>query len=73
MKINNLINRKIKIITGKDRGKISKIKKIIYKTNKVMIYNINISKKNIKCSKKNLKGKIIYKEMPMDISNIKFL
>jgi len=73
MKIKKLINKKIEIIYGKDKGKISKIKKIIKNTNKITIHNINISKKHIKCNKKQLKGKIIYKEMPLDISNIKIL
>ena len=55
--------------TGKDRGKIGKISKIINNLDKVVITGINISKKHQKPSQES-KGGIINKEMPIHISNI---
>ena len=55
--------------TGKDKGKIGKISKIINNLDKVVITGINISKKHQKPSQES-KGGIINKEMPIHISNI---
>ena len=55
--------------TGKDKGKIGKISKVINNLDKVVITGINISKKHQKPSQES-KGGIINKEMPIHISNI---
>ena len=55
--------------TGKDKGKIGKISKVINDLDKVVITGINISKKHQKPSQES-KGGIINKEMPIHISNI---
>ena len=55
--------------TGKDKGKIGKISKVINDLDKVIITGINISKKHQKPSQES-KGGIINKEMPIHISNI---
>jgi large subunit ribosomal protein L24 len=55
--------------TGKDKGKIGKISKVINDQDKVVITGINISKKHQKPSQES-KGGIINKEMPIHISNI---
>lgn len=55
--------------TGKDKGKIGKISKVINDLDKVVITGINISKKHQKPSQET-KGGIINKEMPIHISNI---
>ena len=55
--------------TGKDKGKIGKISKVINDLDRVVITGINISKKHQKPSQES-KGGIINKEMPIHISNI---
>ena len=55
--------------TGKDKGKIGKISKVINNLDKVVITGVNISKKHQKPSQES-KGGIINKEMPIHISNI---
>ena len=55
--------------TGKDKGKIGKISKVINDLDKVVITGINISKKHQKPSQES-KGGIINKEMPIHVSNI---
>ncbi len=52
------------VIAGKDRGKTGKIKKILYKKNRVIVENINIRKKHIKGQG------IVEFEAPIHISNV---
>ncbi|MFA6012820.1 MAG: 50S ribosomal protein L24 [Desulfobacteraceae bacterium] len=61
---------KVKIITGKDKGKIGKILKVVNKTNRVIVENINIVKSHQKPNMKNPQGGIINKEAPIDFSNV---
>lgn len=61
---------KVKILTGKDRGKIGKVIKVIKKRNRVIVENINIVKSHQKPSMKNPQGGIIDKEAPIHLSNV---
>ena len=55
--------------TGKDKGKIGKISKVINDIDKVLITGINVNKKHQKPTQES-KGGIVNKEMPIHISNI---
>jgi large subunit ribosomal protein L24 len=55
--------------TGKDKGTIGKISKVINDIDKVVITGINVSKKHQKPTQES-KGGIVNKEMPIHISNI---
>lgn len=70
-KINIQKGETVQIITGKSKGKIGKIKKIISKKYKIIIENINIKKKHLRPKKEGETGKIIEIEMPIHISNVK--
>ncbi|HPA15880.1 MAG TPA: 50S ribosomal protein L24 [Desulfobacterales bacterium] len=61
---------KVKIITGKDRGKIGKVIKVVKKSNRVLVENINIIKRHSKPSGKSRQGGIIEKEAPIHFSNV---
>lgn len=61
---------KVKIITGKDRGKIGKVLKVFRKTNRVLVENINIVKRHSKPTATNKQGGIIEKEAPVHLSNV---
>ena len=61
-------NDKVKVICGKDKGKVGEVFKIV--GNKVLIKGINVYKKHMKPSKDNPDGGIIDKEMPLDKSNV---
>jgi ribosomal protein L24 len=39
---------KVKIISGKDRGKISKVLKVLKNENKVVVEGVNVVKKHVK-------------------------
>jgi large subunit ribosomal protein L24 len=61
---------KVKVITGKDKGKIGKVLRIITKKNSLVVENINIVKSHQKPNMKNPQGGIISKEAPVDFSNV---
>ena len=63
-------NDKVKIITGKDRGKSGKVLKIIPGKNKVVIEGLNLIIKNVKPKKQGEKGQRIQFPIPVDVSNI---
>ena len=60
----------VKIITGKDKGKIGEILEINKKLGKLKIKSINMIKRHTKPTKEN-KGGIISKESFIDQSNVK--
>ena len=60
----------VKVISGKDKGKIGEILEIDRKLNKIKIKSINMIKRHTKPTKEN-KGGIISKESFIHQSNIK--
>ena len=60
----------VKILTGKDKGKIGEILEINRKLEKVKIKSINMIKRHTKPTKEN-KGGIISKENYIHQSNVK--
>ena len=62
----------VKIISGKDKGKVGDIKTIYHKTNQLLIEGINSKIKHIKPQQKNEAGRIITMDVPLDISNVMF-
>ena len=60
----------VKVITGKDRGKVGEILEIDRKLSRVKIKTINMIKKHLKPTKEN-KGGIISKEDFIHQSNVK--
>ncbi|MFZ7124687.1 MAG: 50S ribosomal protein L24 [Desulfobacterales bacterium] len=61
---------KVKIIAGKDKGKIGKIMKINKKKGRVLVENINIVKRHQRPSAQNRQGGIIESEAPIHWSNV---
>ena len=64
-------NDKVKVITGKDKGKTGTVVKAIPKDNKVIVSGVNILKKHARPKKTNEKGQLVEKTMPIDVSNVK--
>jgi large subunit ribosomal protein L24 len=60
----------IKVISGKDRGKISEIIQILRKTNQVVVKDVNVKKKHIKPKKEGDSGRISQFEAPINKSNV---
>ena len=61
---------KVKVLTGKDKGKIGKVLRIVKKTNRVVIENINVVKTNQRPTQANPQGGIVEKNMPVHVSNL---
>jgi large subunit ribosomal protein L24 len=64
-------NDRVKIITGKDRGKTGKVLFVDRKHSRVIVEGLNIVKKTRRPDQQNQKGGIIDIEAPLSISNVK--
>jgi len=61
---------KVKVIAGKDKGKIGKVLNVDRKKSRVLVEKINIVKRHSRPSAQNKQGGIIEKEMPIQSSNV---
>lgn len=61
---------KVKIITGKDKGKEGVVLKTLPKKDRVIVEGINIVKKHRKASQTNLTGGILEEEASIHVSNV---
>ena len=61
---------KVKVVTGKDKGKIGKVLKVMKKKNRILIENINMVKRHSRPSTKNKQGGIVEGEAAIPRSNV---
>ena len=61
---------KVKIITGKDKGKIGKVLKVDRKKDRLLVENINVVKRHTRPSAQNRQGGIVESEAPISWSNV---
>ena len=61
---------KVKIITGKDKGKIGKVLKIANKKDRILVENINVIKRHTRPTAQNRQGGIVESEAPVHWSNV---
>jgi large subunit ribosomal protein L24 len=61
---------KVKVIAGKDKGKIGKVLKVNHKKNRILIENVNIVKRHTKPTAKTRQGGIVEGEAAIRISNV---
>ncbi len=61
---------KVKIITGKDKGKIGKVLRVNRKKNSVVIENANMIKRHTRPSAQNKQGGIVEAEGPVNLANV---
>ncbi|WAA12404.1 50S ribosomal protein L24 [Fervidibacillus halotolerans] len=61
---------KVKVISGKDKGKTGVILAAYPKKNRVVVEGVNIVKKHAKPSQDNPQGGIINMEAPIHVSNV---
>ena len=64
---------KVKVLAGKDKGKIGKVIEINTKKERVLVENINIVKRHSRPSAQNKQGGIIESESPIHLSNVALL
>ena len=63
-------NDKVKISTGKDKGKTGKVIQILPEMNKVVVEGVNTMYKHIKSRKRGDKGQRVEFNGPVAISNV---
>ena len=61
---------KVKILTGKDKGKIGKVLKVLNKKERVLVENINMVKHHTRPNAQNRQGGILEREAPIHWSNV---
>lgn len=64
------VGDKVKVITGKDKGKEGVILKTLPKKDRVIVEGINIVKKHRKASQTNATGGILEEEASIHVSNV---
>ena len=60
---------KVRVIAGKEKGKIGKVLKVDREKNRLLIENVNLVKRHTRPSQKNRQGGIVESESPIHRSN----
>jgi large subunit ribosomal protein L24 len=66
-------NDKVKVVAGKDSGKVGKVIKVDRKKDRILVENINIIKRHTRPNAQNRQGGIIESEAPIHRSNVMLL
>jgi large subunit ribosomal protein L24 len=61
------------VIAGKDRGRQSRIAKVMPDETKVVVEGVNTAKRHQRPTGQTMQGGIIDKDMPIDVSNVMIL
>lgn len=64
---------KVKVISGKDRGKDGKVIRVIPKEDRIVVDGLNQIKKHKKSQKRGQKGERVTISAPMNISNVQLI
>ncbi|NBO17366.1 MAG: 50S ribosomal protein L24 [Proteobacteria bacterium] len=60
---------KVKIISGKDKGKVGEVLRVFPTLGKIVVQGVNIVKRHVKPGVVNKEGGIVTFEKPIDVSN----
>lgn len=61
---------RVKVISGKDKGKIGQVMKVMPRENKVIVQGVNFTKKHQRPTNQYREGGIIERESPIYASNV---
>ncbi len=64
---------RVRVLSGKDRGKEGNVTRVLPKENKVIVDGVNVAKKHQKPTRNTMQGGIIDKDMPLPASNVAVL
>jgi large subunit ribosomal protein L24 len=64
---------RVRVLSGKDRGKEGNVTRVVPKTGKVIVDGVNVAKKHQKPTRSTMQGGIIDRDMPLDASNVALL
>ncbi len=60
----------VMVIAGKDKGKESRIARVLPKRGKLIVEGVNTAKRHQRPTGQTMQGGIIDKDMPIDVSNV---
>lgn len=60
----------VQVISGRDKGKVGKISRIIPKTSQVVVEGVNVRTKHVKPQQEGESGQIVTFEAPIHSSNV---
>lgn len=63
---------KVKVISGKDKGKIASVLKVLTERNRVVVEGVGIVKKHVKPGTISKEGGIVSIEKAIDVSNVMY-
>lgn len=61
---------RVMVITGKDKGRESRVSRVIPDRGQVIVEGVNVVKRHQRSTGRTLQAGIIEKNMPIDISNV---
>ena len=61
---------RVKVLTGKDKGKDGEIMRVIPSAGRVIVDGVNVAKKHQRQTRATMQAGIIDKDMPVDASNV---
>jgi large subunit ribosomal protein L24 len=64
---------RVRVLTGKDRGKEGDVMRALPKEGKVIVEGVNVAKKHQKATRATMQGGIIDKDMPIPAANVALL
>jgi large subunit ribosomal protein L24 len=67
------VNDKVKILSGKDKGKVGPVLKVLVEKERVIVEGINKVKKHVKPGTVSKEGGIISIERPVHVSNVMYI
>ena len=64
------IKDQVKVIIGKDKGRVGEVEKTYLKANKILVKNINVYKKHVKKSESFPKGGVVEVNRPLYVNKV---
>ncbi len=61
---------KVKVLVGKDKGKVGKVLRVIREDQRLVVEKVNIVKKHVRPGAKQRQGGIVESEAPIHFSNV---
>ena len=61
---------RVKVLTGKDRGKVGEVMRALPDEGKVIVDGVNVARKHQRATRATMQGGIIDKDMPVPVENV---
>ena len=66
-------NDQVEVITGKDKGRVGKVLRVIPDKDKAIVERVNMIKRHTKPKEMNQQGQIVEKEAAIHVSNLQLI